>query len=86
MATPMDTSSPRHEAATEHAPEKLLVARRHVCEYGLMPVQSLLPRMDGPAALLSLASRLTERAATDSSGLHRKFGAADAQFLLVALP
>eukprot|EP00873_Tetraselmis_striata_P027424 jgi/Tetstr1/447688/TSEL_035046.t1 len=52
MSAPMDVTP--SEAATQGA----VVARREVCEYGLLPVQSFFPRLDGPAAVLLLVRKL----------------------------
>lgn len=57
MTTPMDFS-PTAAALSAAATEGQVVARREVCEYGLLPVQSFFPRLDGPAAVLALVRKL----------------------------
>jgi len=59
----MDTTPPASDSGT-------VVARRQVCEYGLLPVQSLLPKLDHPPAVLAVAHKLLERATLDPSGQH----------------
>eukprot|EP00193_Tetraselmis_chui_P011322 CAMPEP_0177773762 /NCGR_PEP_ID=MMETSP0491_2-20121128/13059_1 /TAXON_ID=63592 /ORGANISM="Tetraselmis chuii, Strain PLY429" /LENGTH=302 /DNA_ID=CAMNT_0019291921 /DNA_START=230 /DNA_END=1136 /DNA_ORIENTATION=+ len=57
-ATPMDISPIVSAASSPAATQGQVVARREVCEYGLLPVQSFFPRLDGPSAALALVRKL----------------------------